>query len=361
MTHRMLRLLTCFALVASVIAACGGQPTPTPAPAAPQPTKAVVPTKAVEPPTAAVPTQAVVPTKPASAPIGAGARAIDASGWIYKNGTVELETWYAFTSEEAIPADTGAYSIAALDASGKELATQSFPVSFNTLSNPPQVIDPAPFEGVAVAFPEGTVKFVIKKGGAVLKEVAVSANAPEVSAVTVPADLKGEATLTWQATDKDNDQMVFDVEYSQTGKEEDYFVLATGLTEPQWTDDFSQLPGGETALIRVTASDGINTGEAVSSEFKVDYRAPEAFIDEPTDGATFAVGEEIALDGYGYDAQDEDLYEDSQLAWYDGETKLGDGTTLYIDTLPAGKHVIKLEATNSHGLKGSQTVTITIQ
>jgi len=357
----------CLALVAIVIAACGGQPTPTKAPAAPQPTKAAAPTtaaeptKAVEPTKPIEPTKAAEPTKPAAAPIGAGARAIDASGWIHKDGTVDLETWYAFTSEEAIPAEKGAYSIAALDASGKELASQGFAVSFNTLTNPPEKIDPAPFEGVAVAFPEGTVKFALKKGDSVLKEVLVSANAPEVSAVTVPSDLKGEATITWQATDKDNDKLVFDVEYSQTGKEADYMVLASGLTEPQLKDDFSQLPGGEKALIRITASDGINTGEAVSSEFKVDYKAPEVFIDEPIDGATFAAGDEIAFDGYGYDAQDEELYQDSQLAWYDGDTKLGDGTTLYIDTLTAGEHVIKLEATNSHGLKGSKTVKVTIK
>jgi hypothetical protein len=229
-------------------------------------------------------------------------------------------------------------------------------------TNPPTELTDAPFE-LGLPFPDGVVKFVIKKADAVLYELKVSANAPEVK-ITSPASsdtISGTYTIKWTGTDKDNDPLFYDVEYSQDGTEENFFPLATSITTTQWTDDFSTFPGGDKAVIRVWATDGINANVVDSAPFKVPVKAPEVWIDDPADKATIKPDTETAFSGGGFDWQDGDLYSDTGLVWTsDVQGDLGKGELIFV-TLKPGTHKITLTGTNSFKLSATATITVTVK
>ena len=191
--------------------------------------------------------QSQLRTRDAAAP----QRLLFYEGSINATGTVRLSPWYGMMSSEPAQDTTGDTQIQAVDASGKVLSSQAINPQFFVLSRPPRTITWAPFEG-ALRFPDGTVKFQIVKTGAVLTEVAVSANDPAVTAVSPVTDgqtLDGPQTITWTATDADNDTLTFNVEYNPNPADSnsEWLVLATGLTAAQWQEDFSTLPGAKAA------------------------------------------------------------------------------------------------------------------
>jgi hypothetical protein len=277
-------------------------------------------------------------------------------------GKVTVEPWWSYMDDAPFVQVKGLYSIEAQDATGKALATQGFNVSFVAQTNPPTELIDAPFEQ-GLPFPDGTTKFVIKKGTAVLYELKVTANAPEVK-ITAPASsdtISGTYTIKWTGTDKDNDPLYYDVEYSQDGTEENFFPLATSITTTQWTDDFSTLPGGDKAVIRVWVTDGINANVVDSAPFKVPAKAPEVWIDDPADKATIKADTETAFSGGGFDWQDGDLTSDTGLVWTsDVQGELGKGELIYA-TLKPGAHTITLTGTNSLKMTGTTTIKVTVK
>jgi len=104
---------------------------------------------------------------PSLAPFAqADVRLVNAFGYIYLTGTVELEPWYTFTGPAPAPV-TSNYMIEAVDALSNTLASQRMGVSFSPHSTPKGMpvrdINPAPFEA-AVPFPDGTAAFRIISG-----------------------------------------------------------------------------------------------------------------------------------------------------------------------------------------------------
>ncbi len=288
---------------------------------------------------------------------------VAAFGMVTKEGKVTIEPWYSFTDTVAVKDPGGKYAIQAVDAMSNTLASMSFEPQFIVNSNPPKIVTDAPFE-LAVPFPDKTAAFRVVKGTDVLKVVPVYPNSPQVKILTPKANekLDGKYTITWEAKHKDGATMYYSVEYSDNG--EDWVALATEITDTKWEDDFTTIPGSDKTVgrIKVTATDGINATEAVSDLFNVPLKAPEVFIEDPVDNATFKVGEEVALSGAAYDLQDDWLYQDDQLAWSsDVQGDLGGGETLNIATLKPGTHVITLKATNSFKLASTAKVTIMIK
>jgi hypothetical protein len=288
---------------------------------------------------------------------------VAAFGLIGKDGKVTVEPWYSFTDTSVVKDPGGKYSIQAVDDAGKVLATESFDLQFVTTSNPPRVIDRAPFE-IAVPFPEKTAAFNIMKGTDLLKAVKVSPNAPEVT-ILAPKEgekLDGKYTIKWDGKDKDGDKLLYTVEYSDNGN--DWVALANEISATSWEDDFATIPGGDkpTGRIKITATDGINATEVTSGLFSVPPKAPEVFIDEPQKEVTIKAGEEIALAGSAYDLQDEWLSDDTSLAWSsDVQGDLGGGELLYVDNLKVGKHTITLKATNSFKMSATAKVVVNVK
>jgi uncharacterized protein (TIGR03437 family) len=291
-------------------------------------------------------------------------RLLEFSGFVDAGGRLKNEPWFSYTDND-VPADTtGTYQIQAVDSTGRTLATQKLDVRFVALTNPPIRLDWAPFSG-AIRFPDTTARFEIVKSGAVLGAFPVSANAPTVGSVA--GDLagrivNGQRTITWTASDPDGDPLTYAVEYNGdvTKSGSEWEPIGENLKQPSFAINFSELPGGPHAKLRVTASDGIRTGSADSSEFVVATKAPEVFVREPDWGYNYAAGDEVRLEAEAFDLQDEWL-EDDKIVWTSNISgKLGTGTELIVDTLPAGQHFITATATNSAALTGIAYLTINV-
>jgi hypothetical protein len=301
----------------------------------------------------------LAPSVVARFPANLSERVVLASGWIGTNDAVTVEPWTHFTTT-LTASMTGTYVIEAVDSLSQTLASQGFEVSFISLSNPPQVIDPAPFETV-VGFPDATQAFRIRRGSTILQVVPVSTNAPVIS-VTAPVSgemISGIYTISWQSDDLDGGGLYHTVEFSRNGS--DWNVLVATITETHFVANFDALPGGNQAMIRVTTSDGVNTTQASSSPFVVSTKPPEVFIMTPISGTRYIAGATVALNGSAYDLQDGWLQSSAELVWssdLDGE--IGNGEVLNIQDLSSGQHIITLSATNSHGLTAAGQVVITV-
>ena len=284
------------------------------------------------------------------------------SGVLSKTGAVELAPWKSFTQSAALSDTAGPLMVQAVDGTGAVVASTAFTAQF-FMVHPPRDLDRAPFKGV-IRFPADTAKFQVVQNGAVLAEVPVSTNAPTVSNVTptAPTTLSGPYTITWTATDPDPGSLTCTVEYNPdvTNPASAWMVLADDLTGISWNEDFSFLPGGGHAKIRVTASDGTQTASAESAEFIVAKKKPEVFVDDPPWGTTYQKGDSVLLTAQAFDAQDERLA-DTQLKWSSNISgTLGYGPELLVSNLAPGVHLVTFTATNSAGLSASDTVTVQV-
>jgi hypothetical protein len=81
---------------------------------------------------------------------------------------------------------------------------------------------------------------------------------------------KGARTLSWQATDPNDDTLVYKVLYRTLGDDE-WHMLAEDLTQPYYTIDGNRLPDGD-YLFKVVASDepGNPSGLALSDDDATD-------------------------------------------------------------------------------------------
>ena len=296
-----------------------------------------------------------------SAP-GSSQRFLRFSGYLSTTDQIDLNPWKSFTNTAAISDTTGSLMVRAVNGANAVVASAAFTVQF-FMTHPPRTLDRAPFSGV-IRFPADTVKFQIVKDGSVLDEVPVSANAPTVSNVT-PAGttaLSGPYTVTWNGSDPDGGDVTYTVEYNPdvTNSASAWMVLAEDLDTRSWQEDFSLLPGGAHAKIRVTADDGVLTAIAESAEFNVPLKKPELFIDELPWGTSYPAGSDVLLTARAFDPQDEWLAGD-QLRWTSNLSgELGSGSELIVRNLVSGTHIITLTATNSAGLTTSDTVTVQI-
>lgn len=284
---------------------------------------------------------------------------VRASGWIGSGDSLIVDPWYHMT---ALAPDvvTGTYTIEALDGLDQPLASQGFEVSFLALSNPPDLVDPAPFQ-VTVACPAASASLRIRRGDVVLGTVPITVHPPTV-AVTAPSPgqvVSGPFTIEWQSDDLDGDVLYHTVEYSPNGQS--WLVLTGGTTETQFTADFDLLGGSDTAQLRVTVSDGVNTAESSVVTFVVTGKPPRVYISNPVSGSVFAPGATVTLHGSAFDPQDGWMHSESSLVWAsDRDGSLGNGELLNMTDLSQGRHTITLTATNSAGLTGSTEVSVFI-
>jgi hypothetical protein len=87
--------------------------------------------------------------------------------------------------------------------------------------------------------------------------------------------------------------------------------------------------------------------------------APSVTIDTPANNATFMAGEAVTFTGTAADSEDGSLT--SALAWSSSlDGALGNGGTVNTSSLSVGTHVITASVSDSGGLAGSQTISVTI-
>jgi hypothetical protein len=168
----------------------------------------------------------------------------------------------------------------------------------------------------------------------------------------------GTITLSWKPVYQGSNPLQYLVQYSRdSGKS--WSILTINQDQPTLDVDAALVAGSSQAQVRVYVSDGFNTGEAVSTSFKVDDKAPAVHIGWTADGAQVKAGKPVFLDGAATDAQDGPI-SGSDLHWSVDNNSLGEGDSLVTSNLGVGNHAITLTATNAEGVSGTSSIHLTV-
>jgi hypothetical protein len=213
--------------------------------------------------------------------------------------------------------------------------------------------------------PDGIDRVVLNGPQGQLDEIIRSANAPIVSITSAPPSgsaLTGSATVSWAGSDLDGDALIYTALYSHDGGQS-LLPLVANTTSTSLTIDASQLPGGVAALVRILASDGMNTTAVDLGPYQVANKPPVVIINAPVDGAVVNDAEKLILVGTAQDLEDEEITEPTAFQWQvDNTASLGTGPELVIssDSLSAGNHSISLTAVDSSGIADTANVQVTV-
>ena len=276
----------------------------------------------------------------------------------FDNGELKLLPPQTLNTTEVGEYPTGEFKATFQAADGSNLANVSFGMNYDLGEY--DAPNPGAFQ-VEIPYPAEAVSLAITQGDQEFYRLEKSPNVPTVS-VNQPGGgnpVEGATTLTWAASDGDGDSLIHNVYYSPDGGST-WQLLAVGWTGSELPIDASLLPGGNNALIRVTASDGLNTAHAESVPFVVPKHAPEVTILPPDpDAAPWAQGQPNLLAAAAEDVED-GLLSPASLQWMSNKDgALGQGNALYV-ALSKGEHTITVTATDADGQQASATTIITV-
>lgn len=201
----------------------------------------------------------------------------------------------------------------------------------------------------------------VRNGDDVVSTRAISPNPPTID-VTAPTggQYDGPVEVTWDASDPDGDDLWFTVSYSPDGGES-WTVLARYIEESSFTvESFDGVPGGDEAIFRVEATDGVRVAADLSEPGVVAPGAPVVTLTSPGDGATFPMYQPVALQASAWDWED-GMDQRPVVSWsssLDGD--LGEGSLVLASDLSAGEHTITATATDSSGQTASAEVSIVV-
>ena len=180
-------------------------------------------------------------------------------------------------------------------------------------------------------------------------EQIVSNGSPVVNVITPTSGTTADAELNvqWTGSDPDGDDLHYSVQYSGDDGQT-WSLLAHDIMETTTKcTELRLLPGGNAARVKVIATDGWNTGEAISPPFTVPLRAPTALILSPQPGQTFQTGHLIPFSGAGRDPDDVSI-PGSSLFWrLVGSSRSGEGSQWEIADLPPGNYTAGLMVLDS--------------
>jgi hypothetical protein len=250
------------------------------------------------------------------------------------------------------------YRVRLLDAGGQVIDDQ--PLRF--LVGLDQTTESTPFMQIMTFNPQ-TARVQVWGAGQMLSEVVVSPNKPVISLQTpvYNADTH-RVDLSWSASDADGDPLFFLVLYSEDNGNRWQVVDPAHVSE-SISIDGDLLPGGNQALLRVIATDGLNSTIGDSVPFTVPAHAPKVVISGLVQGQRVAYGEGISLFGMAYQPEYGTL-DGSQLSWHlSGPQTLSgavSGSTLALPDLVPGHYDVRLEATGADNRNGTNTLSFEV-
>jgi hypothetical protein len=127
---------------------------------------------------------------------------------------------------------------------------------------------------------------------------------------------------------------------------------------PEYEDDVKVIER------RLNLTDAAATGGGMQTCIMVagvNNNAPVVTIDAPTDGDSFNLGNSVDFMGTATDAEDDDTTLTAALSWTSSiDGSIGSGGSFSTSTLSVGVHTITASVTDSGGLPGSASISITI-
>jgi hypothetical protein len=191
------------------------------------------------------------------------------SGTIHRSGVATLHPFYILPEAtlDLGPDSAGEYSLVLRGPEGQELGRAAFSVIFAYADPHGGEVDEVPFVH-RIAWAEGTTRIELAdSAGNVLAAREVSSQAPSVRVLSPNGgetwSQSGQGRIRWGAADPDGDALTYSLSVSSDGGET-WLPLAVGLTEPEYAVRVEQLPIGASYMVRVRATDGVNTGDDVS-------------------------------------------------------------------------------------------------
>lgn len=288
-----------------------------------------------------------------SAPAPPRAEKLIVAARVAKTGAVTLRPFRIVNTTFASPAvESSRYLVELRNKDGKVLHAQHLSLSRRHGSGSVRI-------GAIVPWNPETALIVLKNREQIIAQRAVGAHKPALR-ILAPASgttLGPQATVSWQASEEGNPALTFTLLYN-TGDNDNWLPLATGIRKQSFTIDTSLLPGSRKARLRVRATDGVNTTEAdAPGTFIVPVKPPLVTIFGLKNGSALKA-ENASLSAAAYDPQD-GMLPAASLKWSSSrDGVLGEGVRIVARRLTAGPHSITLTATNSLGR--STTVRINV-
>jgi hypothetical protein len=297
-----------------------------------------------------------------AAPLSADAIVLMGSGEVSPEAVLLEHGFYRVTAGPSmgqIP-DEGPYVVNLLDPAGNVLASRRFR-PLHTSNGEPSATGPF---NVIVPWVDGTAAVAFRYQDLEIGRVEISRHAPEVSFVSPSEgqawDASGRQTLAWTASDADGDPLQYLLQYSDDGGQS-WDMLAPNLTGMSFEMDSAWLPGSDNAMLRLIASDGLNTAQVDSALLRVGGKPPMVHISAPTTEDELTAGSTSVLRGAAIDLEDGFLGDDS-LSWAsDRDGVLESGRTAVLPSLSEGPHTLTLTAIDSDGNASTASIDVVVQ
>jgi hypothetical protein len=194
----------------------------------------------------------------------------------------------------------------------------------------------------------GVTRIQVVQEGAVLAELVRSVNAPVLTLNPPTVDSSTESlAMTWQASDADGDLILFTVQFSpDNGASWETVQVNNPALGVAISTKF--LHGGNQCLLRVIATDGLNTTVATSAPFAVPKHAPVISYTGIREHERVPFGSNTTVRFFAYDAEDGSIPL-LQLPWNitGRESRSGDGNVIPIEHLPPGAYTLGMFAVDS--------------
>ncbi len=223
-------------------------------------------------------------------------------------GDVELDPWYQLEPGDWEASPAGPYRLVFLDNAGDEIVgyTRAFSVSTSLQYAGRDTADlpldmPAPF-ALKVPFPTATARIQIRRASddALLAERTLSASAPTI-AITPPVSTtwSGPQPIAWESDPGETRHYLVQV---STDNGATWEARAIHLPGTVYTLETASLRNTTQALVRVLATDGLNTASDVAGPFTianpvgVDYVSPTPDMEHVNVEQPLYVGFSDAID-----------------------------------------------------------------
>ncbi|MBC2715087.1 MAG: hypothetical protein HF978_07235 [Desulfobacteraceae bacterium] len=268
--------------------------------------------------------------------------------------------------------DVGEYKIELRNSQGRLLAEYYFDIE--TLHVDPEdtenepALETSPFFSKLLPLPEGVETIIFSYGDTVLAQRSRTGNIPTVGIISPTSDgFQGQPDnplILWAGGDTDGDPLHYIIQYSSSASDRSelkWDVFALDLTFEELEINLQNLPGSNEAMVRVLATDGFNTNNAVSPAFIVPSKIPGVDIYFPQEETiTIQKGKRFVAKGTAFDRED-GLLDSESLSWHSNvDALLGVGRQIDFAVLSLGVHDVTLKGEDSDGSIGESTINVEV-